>query len=85
MSCVKLPNKNYLEIAKETTMANEIFLFASNASIPGRIYMTFSKDTFKTCINTVTSFYNNYHTCSHCDDFVENPKRWNFEQTNNQS
>ena len=83
VSCVKSHNENYLEIAKETTKSNENFLFASNASIPGRIYMTFSKDTFKTCINTVTSFYNKYNTCSHCGDFVENPKRWNFEQTNN--
>ena len=78
--CTKRYNKNYLEIAKQTINANENFLYARNASIPGRIYMTFSKDTFKTCINTVTSFYNKYHTCSNCGDFVKNPKRWNFEQ-----
>ena len=57
-------------------------MFASNASLPGRIYMTFSGKEFKPCINTVSSFFNKYHTCSNCEDFVKNPEKWNFEQTN---
>jgi hypothetical protein len=43
--------------------------------------MTFSGKEFKPCINTVSSFYNKYHTCSNCEDFVMNPERWNFKQT----
>ena len=54
------------------------FLYATNASLPGRIYMTINKDDFKTCINTVTSFYNKYNTCSNCEDFVKSPEKWNF-------
>ena len=56
-------------------------MFASNASLLGRIYMTFSGKEFKPCINTVTSFFNKYHTCSNCEDFVANPEKWNFKQT----
>ena len=76
------PNDNYLQLAKETVKPNTNFMFASNASLPGRIYMTFSGKEFKHCINTVSSFFNKYHTCSNCEDFVKNPKKWNFEQTN---
>ncbi len=75
-----LHSPNYLQIAQETTAPNTNFLFASNASLPGRLYMTFSGKDYKTCINTVSSFYNKYHTCSKCTDFVENPKKWHFEQ-----
>lgn len=76
------PNENYLQLAKEATKPNTNFMFASNASLPGRIYMTFSGKEFKTCINTVTSFFNKYHTCSSCKEFVKNPEEWNFVQTN---
>ena len=80
-SCSYMHNENYLKAAEETTEPN--FLFASNASLPGRIYMTFSGKEFKPCINTVTAFYNKYHTCSNCEDFVKNPERWYFKQTTN--
>jgi hypothetical protein len=43
--------------------------------------MTLKGKKHKTCINTVTSFFNEYHTCSNCEDFVENPEKWNFERT----
>lgn len=43
--------------------------------------MALSGKEFKPCINTVTAFYNNYHTCSNCEDFVKNPERWNFRKT----
>lgn len=76
------PNDNYLQLAKEAVEPNTNFMFASNASLIGRIYMTFSGKDFKPCINTVTSFFNKYHTCSNCEDFVANPEKWNFEQTN---
>ena len=82
-SCSYLHNENYLQAAEEATTPNRNFLFASNASLPGRIYMTFSGKEFKPCINTVTAFYNKYHTCSNCEDFVKNPERWHFKQTTN--
>ena len=82
-SCSYMHNENYLKAAEETTEPNRNFLFASNASLPGRIYMTFSGNEFKPCINTVTAFYNKYHTCSNCEDFVKNPERWYFKQTTN--
>ena len=66
-----------LQMAEETNSPNTNFLFASNASLPGRIAMTL-RGTDKPCINTATSFYNKYHTCSSCSDFVKNPERWNF-------
>jgi hypothetical protein len=75
------PNDNYLQLAKEAVKPNTNFMFASNASLLGRIYMTFSGKEFKPCINTVTSFFNQYHTCSNCEDFVKNPEIWNFKQT----
>ena len=81
--CSYLHNENYLQAAEEATTPNRNFLFASNASLPGRIYMTFSRNEFKPCINTVTAFYNKYHTCSNCEDFVKNPERWHFKQTAN--
>lgn len=74
------PNNDYLQAAKDATAPNTNFLFASNASLPGRIYMTFSGKEFKPCINTVTSFFNKYHTCSNCEDFVANPEKWDFEK-----
>ena len=79
-SCSFLHNENYLQTAEEATAPNRNFLFASNASLVGRIYMTFSGKEFKPCINTVTAFYNKYHTCSNCEDFVKNPGKWNFRQ-----
>ena len=75
------PNENYLQAAKETTKPNTNFMFASNASLLGRIYMTFSGKDFLPCINTATSFFNKYHTCSNCEDFEKNPEKWNFERT----
>ena len=75
------PNENYLQLAKEADAPNFNFLFAINASLPGRIVMTLTGDKHKTCINTATSFFNKYHTCSNCEDFVANPNKWNFEQT----
>jgi hypothetical protein len=75
------PNENYLQAAKEATTPNFNFLFARNASLPGRIGMTLTGKKRKTCINTVTSFFNKYHTCSNCEDFVKNPEKWNFKQT----
>ena len=79
-SCSYLHNENYLQAAEEATTPNRNFLFASNASFVGRIYMTFSGREFKPCINTVTAFYNKYHTCSNCEDFVKNPQNWNFRR-----
>ena len=81
VSCSHLHNENFLQAAEEATEPNMNFLFASNASLPGRLYMTFSGKYFKPCINTVTAFYNKYHTCSNCEDFVKNPEIWNFKQT----
>ncbi len=80
-SCSYMRHDNYLQIAEETEEPNMNFLFASNASLIGRIYMTFSDKEFKPCINTVTAFYNKYHTCSNCEDFVKNPEEWGFRQT----
>ena len=76
-----LRNDNFLQIAEETVEPNKDFLYASNASLLGRLYMTFSGKVFKTCINTVTSFFNKYHTCSNCEDFIKNPEKWNFRKT----
>jgi hypothetical protein len=73
----RMYNDNFLELAQEAEKPNHNFLFASNASLPGRIAMTL-RGTDKPCINTATSFYNKYHTCSSCSDFVKNPERWNF-------
>ena len=80
VSCSHLHNENFLQAAEEATTPNRNFLFASNASLAGRIYMTVSGKEFKPCINTVTAFYNKYHTCSNCEDFVKNPEEWNFRQ-----
>ena len=81
LSFCSSPNENYLQVAKEATTPNFNFLFAKNASLLGRIGMTLTGKKHKTCINTVTSFFNEYHTCSNCEDFVENPEKWNFERT----
>ena len=75
------PNENYLQIAKEADAPNSNFIFASNASLAGRIAMTLTPKERKTCINTVTSFFNKYHTCSNCEEFEENPGKWNFRLT----
>ena len=80
VSCSHLHNENFLQAAEDATTPNMNFLFASNASLPGRLYMTFSGKYFKPCINTVTAFYNKYHTCSNCKDFVKNPEKWNFRK-----
>ena len=81
LSFCSSPNENYLQVAKEATTPNFNFLFAKNASLLGRIGMTLTGKRHKTCINTVTSFFNEYHTCSNCEDFVANPEKWNFERT----
>ena len=81
LSLCSSPNENYLQAAKEATTPNYNFLFAKNASLFGRIGMTLTGKRHKTCINTITSFFNEYHTCSNCEDFVENPEKWSFEQT----
>ena len=81
LSFCSSPNENYLQIAKEATSPNFNFLFARNASLLGRIGMTLTGKKHKTCINTVTSFFNKYHTYSNCEDFVKNPEKWNFERT----
>lgn len=75
------PNKNYLQSAKEAVEPNHNFMFASNATLAGRIAMTLTPEERKTCINTATSFYNKHHTCSNCEDFEKNPEKWNFRQT----
>ena len=74
-------NSDFLKAAIEAKSPNENFLFASNASLSGRIYMTYSGKSVRTCINTATSFYNKYHTCSKCTHFVANPSKWGFEPT----
>jgi hypothetical protein len=73
-------NENYLQLAKDATTPNMNFLFARNASLVGRVYMTFSGKEFKPCINTATAFFNNFDTCSNCEDFVKNPARWRFQK-----
>ena len=73
-------NDNYLQHAREATAPNTNFLFARNASLPGRLYMTFSGKAFLPCINTATGFYNKYDTCSNCEDFISNPARWKFQK-----
>ena len=75
------PNKNYLQLAKEADAPNFNFMFASNASLAGRIVMTLTPERRKPCINTAVAFYNKYNTCSNCEEFEENPSRWNFEKT----
>lgn len=70
---------NYLQAAAEATAPNTNFLFASNASLPGRIYMSLT-DGHLPCINTAISFYNKYHTCSNCVDFEKNPGKWGFKK-----
>lgn len=75
------PNtKNILYNAERTFYPNTNFLFASNASIPGRIWMTFSPKGAKTCINTVTGMFDRYNTCSNCEDFEKTPEKWGFKQ-----
>ena len=74
-------NGNYLQLAKEATSPNRNFLFAKNVLLTSRIGMTYFFDSQKCCINTATAFYNKYHTCSNCEDFVGNPKKWNFVPT----
>lgn len=81
LSLFSSSNENYLQAAKEATTPNYNFLFAKNASLLGRIGMTLTGKRHKTCINTVTSFFNKYHTCSNCEDFVKNPEKWDFKQT----
>ena len=76
-------NSAPLQIAEETNSPNTNFLFASNASLPGRIGMTIKGKKQKPCINTVSSFFNKFYTCSNCEDFEKNPKKWNFEQVQN--
>ena len=71
-------NPNYLQTAMEAETSNSNFLYAKNASLLGRLWMTYSGKSFKTCINTASSFYNKYHTCSKCEHFVKNPARWGF-------
>ena len=73
-------NENYLQLAKDATAPNMNFLFARNASLGGRLYMTFSGKEFKPCINTVTAFFNRFDTCSNCEDFIKNPARWRFRK-----
>ena len=41
-SCSYLGNEDFLQAAEEAVEPNMNFLFASNASLPGRLYMTFS-------------------------------------------
>ena len=64
MGCVRPNeyNENYLQAAQEAVSSNRNFLYASNASILGRIGITLTPRCPKTCINTVTAFYNKYHT-----------------------
>ena len=83
MGCVRPNeyNENYLQAAQEAVSSNRNFLYASNASILGRIGMTLTPRCPKTCINTVTAFYNKYHTCSNCEDFEKDPQKWGFKQT----
>lgn len=83
MGCVRPNeyNENYLQAAQEAVSSNRNFLYASNASLLGRIGMTLTPRCPKTCINTVTAFYNKYHTCSNCEDFEKNPQKWGFKQT----
>lgn len=50
-SCSYLYNENFLQAAEDATTPNMNFLFASNASLPGRLYMTFSGKYFKPCMN----------------------------------
>ena len=76
-------NENYLQAAQDAASSNRNFLYASNASLLGRIGMTLSPRCPKTCINTVTAFYNKRHTCSNCEDFEKEPQRWGFKQTEN--
>ena len=73
------PNTEYLQAAAEVESPNTNFLFASNATLVGRIYMTLT-DGHLPCINTATSFYNKYHTCSNCVDFEKNPGKWGFKK-----
>ena len=75
------PNENYLQLAQEADSPNFNFMFASNASLAGRIVMTLTPEKRLPCINTATSFYNKYHTCSSCVEFEENPTKWGFAQT----
>ena len=79
-SCSYLHNDDFLQRAEQAVAPNTNFLFARNASLPGRLFMTFSGRPVKTCINTVSAFYNKYHTCSNCEDFIKQPERWNFKK-----
>jgi len=83
MGCMRpnVYNENYLQAAQEAVSSNRNFLYASNASLLGRIGMTLALRCPKTCINTVTAFYNKHHTCSNCEDFEKEPQKWGFKQT----
>ena len=74
-------NENFMQAAEDAVASNRNFLYASNASFLGRIGMTLTPICPKTCINTVTAFYNKYHTCSNCEDFEKDPQRWGFRKT----
>ena len=82
MGCVRpnAYNVNYLQAAQDAVSSNRNFLYASNASLAGRIAMTFALRCPKTCINTVTAFYNKYNSCSNCEDFEKNSQKWGFKQ-----
>jgi len=62
---------------------NNDFSFSTNPSIARsacRNYPVTGSFHPLTCINTATSFYNQYNTCSYCPDFVRMPERWNFKE-----
>ena len=83
LNCNKYLPISEVDAVKNSNLATKPYtnyLFASNASIPGRIGMTLRSKHHKPCINTATSFYNPYHTCSNCEDFVKSPETWGFEQ-----
>ena len=70
-----------LKLSKEATKPHFRMLFAGNVNVISRIGMDIKSafgDTPNSCINTATSFYNPYNTCSSCEDFVANPGKWSF-------
>ena len=47
----------------------------NHTSLLGLFYMTFSDQSFKSCINTATAFFNKFDTCSSCEDLEKNLAR----------
>ena len=75
---MKSADNIYAKRAEELTDCNYDFRYASNLPKKLRIDYTNSSWKPKPCINTATSVYDKYNTCTYCPHFVEHPEKWGF-------